>query len=114
MEDMREVLCGANSYEQKYYFNQKFNKLPKSIQEELHIICVLFTEDVGGVFTMVFNEDGTLMLETIADDSDYLYDEINAGLMVRKVQDSRQELFESISLYYRAMNGELSVDDLET
>lgn len=113
MEDKREVLCGANAYEQKYYFNQKFNKLPKSIQEELHIICVLFTEDVGGVFTMMFDEDGTLMLETIADEHDYLYDEISAGLMVRKVQDTRQELFESISLYYKAMNGMLSVEELE-
>ena len=113
MEDKREVLCGANSYEQKYYFNQKYDKLPKSIQEELRIICVLFTEDVGGVFTLIFDEDGTLMLETIADEHDYLYDEISAGLMVRKVQDTRQELFESISLYYKAMNGMLSIDELE-
>ena len=40
----RVVLCGANAYEQKYYFNEKFNRIPDAIKEELHIICVLFTE----------------------------------------------------------------------
>jgi len=37
----RVVLCGANAYEQKYYFNEKFSRIPESIKEELHIICVL-------------------------------------------------------------------------
>ena len=40
-EDGRMLLCGANSYEQKYYFNPDFNKLPQSVQDELHILCVL-------------------------------------------------------------------------
>ena len=43
-ENNRVVLCGANAYEQKYYFNEQFAKIPQSIQEELHVICVLFTE----------------------------------------------------------------------
>ena len=34
------VLCGANAYEQKYYFNPRFSKIPQSVQDELHIICV--------------------------------------------------------------------------
>ena len=32
------VLCGANSYEQKYYFNQDFGKLPEQIRQELQIM----------------------------------------------------------------------------
>ena len=48
------VLCGANAYEQKYYFNPRFSKIPQSVQDELHIICVLFTREVGGIFTIVF------------------------------------------------------------
>ena len=43
------VLCGASSYEQKYYFNQDFKALPDHIKKELQIMCVLFTEDIGGV-----------------------------------------------------------------
>ena len=59
----RIVLCGANAYEQKYYFNEAFHNIPESIKEELHILCVLFTEEVGGVFTIVFEEDGSVSLE---------------------------------------------------
>lgn len=53
MDENKIVLCGANAYEKKYYFNEEqFKMIPESIKEELHIICVLFTEEVGGVFTM--------------------------------------------------------------
>lgn len=82
MKDNRIVLCGANAYEKKYYFNKQFDKIPQSIQEELHVICVLFTEEVGGVFTIAFDEDGTVLLETDAEEDDLLYDEISSGLLV--------------------------------
>lgn len=81
----RVVLCGANAYEQKYYFNEKFSRIPESIKEELHIICVLFTEEAGGVFTIVFEEDGSVSLETDAYEEDILYDEISSGLLPYKV-----------------------------
>ena len=101
MEDGRIVLCGANAYEQKYYFNEQFAAIPDSIKEELHIICVLFTEEVGGIITIVFEEDGSVSLETDAKESDILYDEISSGLMIREIRRNRQEMFESLSLYYR-------------
>lgn len=101
MEDNRIVLCGANAYERKYYFNEQFAGIPDSVKDELHIICVLFTEEVGGVFTIVFEEDGTLSLETDAEESDIYYDEISSGLLVGEIRRKRQELFESLNLYYR-------------
>ena len=101
MEDGRIVLCGANAYEQKYYFNEQFAAIPDSIKEELRIICVLFTEEVGGIITIVFEEDGSISLETDAEESDILYDEISSGLMIREIRRNRQEMFESLSLYYR-------------
>ena len=101
MEQERVVLCGANAYEQKYYYNEMFKGIPQSIQEELHIICVLFTEEVGGVFTIVFEPDGSVSLETNADDDDVYYDEISSGLLVSEIRRKRQELLESLSLYYR-------------
>ncbi|MBR1770489.1 MAG: hypothetical protein IJ747_00495 [Lachnospiraceae bacterium] len=101
MEDNRIVLCGANAYEMKYYFNQQFDKIPASIKDELHIICVLFTEEVGGIFTIVFEPDGTVSLETNAEEDDIYYDEISSGLLVNEIRRRRQELFESLSLYYR-------------
>ena len=100
MENAAEILCGANAYEQKYYFNEKFSRLPDSIKEELHIMCVLFTEEVGGVFMIGFDDDGTLMLITDADEEDILYDEIGAGLLVKEVRKRREELFESLEKFY--------------
>ena len=32
---------------------------------------------------------------------DYLYDEVGSGLLVGEVRRKRQELFESLNLYYR-------------
>lgn len=101
MSNEKIVLCGANAYEQKYYFNEQFKGIPQSIQDELHIICVLFTEEVGGIFTIVFEEDGTLALETRAEEDDIYYDEVGSGLLVSEVRRKRQELLESLSLYYR-------------
>lgn len=95
------VLCGANSYDMKYYFNEKFNGIPESVKNELHILCVLFTEEVGGIFTIGFDEEGNVLLETNADDDDIYYDDISSGLMAAEVRRQRRELLESLSIYYR-------------
>ena len=42
------VLCVSNSYQKKFYLNEHFQKLPDSIKDELKIMCVLYTEDIGG------------------------------------------------------------------
>ena len=65
------------------------------------MICVLFTEEVGGIFTIVFEEDGSIAMETNAEEDDLLYDEISSGLMVGEIRRNRQELLESLQLYYR-------------
>ncbi len=101
MNEERIVLCGANAYEQKYYFNERFKSIPESIQEELHIICVLFTEEVGGIFTIVYEPDGSVSLETQAEEDDIYYDEISSGLLIGEIRRKREELLESLSLYYR-------------
>ena len=118
MEQERIVLCGASAYEQKYYFNKLFDKIPQSIQDELHIICVLFTEEVGGVITFVFEPDGSLSIETESAEDDFLYDEISSGLLVGKIRSTKQELLESLDLYYRVcvkkedLSAILSEDDM--
>ena len=82
MEGKRVVLCGANAYDKKYYFNKDFDGIPDSVKDELHIICVLFTEEVGGIFTFVFEEDGSLTMETDAEEDDIYYDEISVDMKV--------------------------------
>ena len=103
MSEERMIWCGANAYEKKYYFNEMFSRIPGSIQDELHIICVLFTEEAGGVFTVVFEPDGSVSLETDADENDVYYDEIGSGLLVKEIRRKRKELLQSLSLYYRAL-----------
>ena len=103
MDDKNVVLCGASAYEQKYYFNKDFSKLPQSIQEELHIICVLFTEEIGGILTLSFDEEGNLQFTTEAKESDYMYDDIGSGLMIKEIQKSRRELLEELELFYKVV-----------
>ena len=95
------VLCGASAYEQKYYLNEDFKSLPSQVQDELKIMCVLFTEDVGGILTLVFDEDGKLLLETAADEGDLLYDEIGSELKIRQIRKEKAELLQSLELFYK-------------
>ena len=57
------VLCAASAYEEKFYLNPEFNQLPESIQQELQIMCVLYTADVGGILMLVFDDAGNLELK---------------------------------------------------
>ena len=97
----KTVLCGASSYEEKYYFNRQFSALPESVRQELQIMCVLYTEDVGGILTMEFDEDGNLEFRVTAADGDYLFDEIGSALKIKQYQTEKRELLESLELYYR-------------
>ena len=100
-DNEKVVLCGASAYEQKYYFNQDFASLPQSVQDELHIMCVMFTVEIGGIFTMWFDSDGSLQFETEAVDADAMYDEIGGALRIKQYQEEKKELLESLELYYR-------------
>ena len=66
------TLCGASAYEKKFYFNQDFNALPDHVKKELQIMCVLYTEDVGG-----------------------------SGLKIKQLQQDKKELLESLEMYYK-------------
>ena len=95
------VLCGASAYEQKYYFNQDFNSLPEAVKQELQIMCVLYTEEIGGILTLEFDDDGNLQFKTEALDADAMYDEIGSVLKIKKLQEEKRELLESLEMYYR-------------
>ena len=108
------VLCGASAYEQKYYFNQDFDSLPESIKQELHIMGALYTEEIGGILTLEFDEDGNLQFKTEALDSDAMYDEIGSVLRIKKIQTEKKELLQSLEMYYKVFFlGETIEDDGE-
>ncbi|KIR03157.1 hypothetical protein P261_01972 [Lachnospiraceae bacterium TWA4] len=98
-----KVLCVANSYLQKYYLNPRFASLPTQVQDELKAMCVIYVEDVGGVLDLRFNDDNELEFEVSHEDSDYLFDEIGSVLKIKQLQQTKQELLESLELYYRVV-----------
>lgn len=95
------VLCGANSYVEKYYFNEKFARLPEQVKEELQIMCVMFTEDVGGVLTLEFTPEGELQFKVATEETDYLFDEIGSALKIKQYQMEKRELLEALELFYK-------------
>lgn len=101
MTDNKIVLCGASAYEEKYYLNELFKGLPTQIQEELQIMCVLYTQDVGGIFLLEFDAEGNLCFQTEAADNDFSYDEIGSELKIRELQRTKEELLHSLELYYK-------------
>jgi hypothetical protein len=56
---------------------------------------------VGGILTLMFEEDGTLMFQTEAEEGDLLYDEIGSVLKVKRLQEEKRELLESLELYFK-------------
>ena len=95
------VLCVSNSYEKKYYMNQDFDGLPDHIKKELKIMCVLFTEDVGGIMMLEYDENGTLQIKTEAAEEDILYDEIGAALKIKQIRNEKADLLQALELYFK-------------
>ena len=98
---MGKILCVSNAYDKKYYLNPEFNGLPQSIKEDLQVLCVLYTEDIGGILTLEFDDEGNLLFTTASDEGDILYDEIGSVLKIKQLQNEKQELFESLETYYK-------------
>lgn len=101
MYEEKIVLCGANSYEEKYYLNPDFENLPDHIQNELKIMCVLYTHDVGGILTLVYDPEGELQFEVTAREGDPMFDEIGSRLKIKALKTEKQELLVSLQLYYK-------------
>ena len=107
------VLCGANSYVEKYYLNEQFSGLPESIKQELQIMCVMYTEDIGGIILLEFMPDGDIVggygdLYL----NDYLFDEIGSALKIKQYQAEKRELLESLELYYKVKVLGIPADEL--
>lgn len=94
-----QILCACSAYEQKYYFNQDMQHA-YAIQEERRFMAVTLTADVGGVFTMEFDEDGTLYMSTTAKENDFAYDEIGSHLKIKQYRGKYAELLENLETFY--------------
>lgn len=95
------ILCGASSYDQLFYFNPDFDNLPKEIQDELKIMCVLYTEDVGGIIRLEYDEEGNLNLTVESKEDDFFFDEIGSVLKIKQIQREKKELLTNLETYYK-------------
>lgn len=95
------VLCASSAYNKKFWINEDFKMLPEQIRQELKIMCVLFTEDVGGTLALEFEEDGTLLFQTSAEENDFLYDNIGSALKIKQLQIEKKELLEAVELFFK-------------
>lgn len=101
MSQDRVVLCASSAYEKKFYLNEEFQALPEEIKKELKIMCVLYTEDVGGILSLEFDRDGNLLFRVEADEGDYLFDDIGSALKIKELQRTKKDLLQSLELYYK-------------
>lgn len=112
--DEEMVLCAASSYEQKYYLNPEFESLPEAVKQELQIMCVLYTADVGGVLLLVFDENGNLELKVEHNEGDFSFDEIGSVLKIKELQNTKEELFKSLEIFYKVFYlGEEMEEEIE-
>ena len=76
-------------------------------------MCVLFTEDVGGVLTLEFSPEGVLEFKVQVDEQDYLFDEIGSELKIREYQREKRELLEALEMFYRVFFMGIDVGEVE-
>ena len=94
---------------------EDFENLPQKVKDELQLMCVLYTEDVGGILTLVFEEDGTLEFEASADEGDLLLDEIGSVLKIKQMRNEKQDLLEALEMYFKVFFlGEDAPEEPET
>jgi hypothetical protein len=101
MFENKKILCGSSAYKKRFYLDPEFDGLPQNVKDELKITCVLFTEEIGGILTLEYEEDGTLSFRVDVGEDDILFDEIGCGLKIKDIQRKKMELLESLELYYK-------------
>ena len=103
LEGSNVVLCAANSYNQKFFMNPDYNNLPEDVLKELKIISVEYTEEIGGIFLMEFNKDNKLVLKSMHEDGDVMFDEDNSRKKIDSIAEKYEALFTKLETYYAAI-----------
>ncbi|MBP3240744.1 MAG: hypothetical protein J6M92_09385 [Oribacterium sp.] len=103
LEGNNVVLCAANSYNQKFFMNPEYNNLPDDVLKELKIISVEYTEEIGGIFLMEFNADNKLVLKSMHEDGDVMFDEDNSRKKIDSIAEKYEALFTKLETYYAAI-----------
>ena len=71
------------------------------MKKQLHVMCVWFTEECGGILTMEFEPDGTLEFKHTISEYDGYCDEIGADLKIKQYRQEGQEFLKALELYFK-------------
>ena len=102
IDENKAVLASASFYRQGWFFNEEYSGLPEKIKKEIHVLCAALAQEARCIILMGFyKEDGTFFIQYMAPEEDLEFDEIGARLAVDKAQKENEELFKSLSLWYK-------------
>jgi len=109
----KDVIVAASVYTQKLYVNPEYSDLPAEIKKELSIIATNLAEKLHCAFYISINEDGDIKLATEAQKDDFSYDEIGAGLEIKKIQNDKKDLLRALYLWCQVYKTEYGKKMLE-
>ncbi|MCL1936174.1 MAG: DUF6145 family protein [Defluviitaleaceae bacterium] len=98
---MKKILVASSVYNEKYYIESEFEKIPINIQEELKTICIKTSNYLHCIFLIGFNEDGSIYFEARAKDEDNLFKENETDEVINIIIEQNKELIESLTLWYK-------------
>ena len=107
----KQFLCGANSYTQKYYFNDEFfhaaREHSEGAQDPLRPLCGGCGRDPDAG---VQRRGKTWSCGWKMTRADYLFDEIGSVLKIKQIQREKSELLESLELFLQDVLSEQGTD----
>ena len=62
---------------------------------------VLCAASVCGILMVVYDENGNLELKVDHKEDDFTFDEIGSVLKIKELQKTKEELFESLEMFYK-------------
>ena len=98
----KQIFCVANSYERKFYLNPEFasssGKYPSGTSD--HVRSLTRKMWVESLWSYIM-KTGELELKVEHASDDFAFDEIGSVLKIKELQRTKEELFESLELYYK-------------
>ena len=102
MEENR-ILAYVSQYKNKYFFDESIGKLPEAVKNEILSGMIFITEEAGGVTELGFEPDGSVYLDSYAEEDDLGYDQVSGRLLVSEFEREHRELLDQLSLWYRTI-----------
>lgn len=103
MDTENIVLAMASKYDKKYYFNPKYELLPREIKLQIKKLLVAFVETVGGTISIEMDKC-ELVFKTSVLDSDIYYDDIESRLLINRITKENEELLNQLYTYLSYKN----------